>query len=238
MSKLDTLFFLTSWWLFHIPKTYRLSWAEDVNEFHQLDICRPMIMRSSFSIEDGEKYAFAWMFNSHFPIFTKQDFLRWLELCSEVPERAILYAKSIGFDREITTPDIFLQEFIVGDFSGVIFTTYGIWSTRIEIAPWILAPLVQGEISFPMILECDKNHIENMKIVQTYLHTSYQTIENTIIVKKPFSWIGFERRVKNMLFDIMDLVRKMESLFGAPQDIEFTVRDGIIYVLQSRPISA
>lgn len=237
MPKLNTLVFLENTKKFNVPKTYQVQNLSNPVILSQLGLILPIIMRSSFAIEDWKDHAFAGMFNSYFPIFTEIDYNNWLQVCQEIPERATLYAEKIWYHQKIITPDIFLQEFIIGDFSGVIFTTYNTSVIRIEIVPWILAPLVQWDIAFPLIIEINKKQMWIMKIVKPYLHSSYFTIEDKNVVEKPFSWIGFEVRIRNIMVDILDVVNKIESIFWVPQDIEFTVRNNDIYILQSRPIS-
>lgn len=235
MSKISNILYLWSLGI-NIPKTQLLTNPDNDSTFSEVWLNFPLIMRSSFAIEDSKEYAFAGMFNSYFPIYTIDDYHSWLLECRKIPERAKLYGKKIEYTWEYDTPEIFLQEFIVGDFSGVIFTQYQD-DVRMEIIPGILSPFVQWEILHPLIIEAPRNNVNNFRIISPYLDGKIFVIQDCLVVEKSFSGIWFETRVRQIIFDILTLVLRIESILGSPQDIEFTVKNNSIYILQSRPIS-
>lgn len=236
MSKISTILHLWSLGI-NIPQTRFLQDPDNMKDLQGVWFSFPLIMRSSFAIEDSKEYAFAGMFNSYFPIYTIEDYHSWLVECRKIPERARLYGKKIWYAWKYDTPEIFLQEFISGDFSGVAFTQYQGDIIRMEIVPGILSPFVQWEISHPLIVEAPRNNVNNFRIISPYLDSRIFVIQDCLVVEKSFSGIWFESRVRQIIFDILTLVLRIESILGSPQDIEFTVKNNCIYILQSRPIS-
>jgi phosphoenolpyruvate synthase/pyruvate phosphate dikinase len=176
MSKLSTLQELHLLKI-HVPQTFKISNIEDFSEFSRSGMKSPIIMRSSFAMEDGMNFAFAGMFNSYFPITTLDEYILAIQECTKIPDRARIYAKNIGYTEVIGTPEIFLQEFIVGDFSGVVFTEYNGDNIRIECVPGILAPLLQGEVGFPLVIEAPRNCLDKYEIKCPYLSEYYTTLD-------------------------------------------------------------
>ena len=67
---------------FNIPKFLIFS-EKDLLGFDYIknNLSFPLILRSSYSIEDWKKNAFAWIFESFFPIYEKKDYKKWLNIC-------------------------------------------------------------------------------------------------------------------------------------------------------------
>ena len=111
---------------------------------------------------------------------------------------------------------IFVQEFIKGDVYGVIFSSTiknGKIGTLINSNFGGASSIVEGQDSDSFFLDEKGVIVEKTKQGNNYSLT--------------------ETQIKSLML----LAKKIENIFGKPQDIEFTIKDNQIYVLQSRPIT-
>ena len=201
----------------------------------------PLILRSSYSIEDSKKNAFAWIFESHFPIYNENDYNKWLHICMNADRLGKF--KSYVLINKINTSkmvkNFIMQEFIIWDFSWICFTKNSKNEVLIEIVPWLNEPLVQWNVKIPFSIKINRNNIKDYYIVNFYMDSSFKTIEKKEIIEKKFDSLQFE---ENILLNFKDKLLyqflKIEKILWYPQDIEFSVKWEDIYILQSRHITS
>ena len=226
---------------FKIPK-FKSFDDKNILNFEEINnhFAKPLILRSSYSIEDGKKHAFAWIFESYFPIYTQMDYATWLERClnADKNSRFKWYTKINQIDISKIYKNFIIQEFIAWDFSWVCFTRNVDNQIVIEIVPWLNEPLVQWSVKTPFSFVINRNDIKNYNIKNFYMDSNYKTIIDNQVVSKKFDLLQFEEEILLFFKDaLIYQFLQIEKLFWYTQDIEFTVKWNDIYILQSRNIT-
>jgi len=167
------------------------------------------ILRSSAIGEDGAEASFAGIFES-FRIKDKIDIINGLKKIFDSldSEKLKLYLKSKNI-LEKPKLSIILQKFIEGDVSGVLFSLENKYIINSNYGT--AESVVQGE-------SCDEYVIDM----------------NYKINKKNINKNSLKKDEINNLIEIGKEIRK---IFNKPQDIEWTIKDSKIYILQSRPVT-
>ncbi len=170
-------------------------------------------VRSSANIEDGNNFSFAGQFDSYLNV-TRDELYTYIEKCfSSVANTDNL---DYGYTEELKM-NVVIHEMISSDVSGVLFTSnpQGIINEKVIIVGEGLGNLV----------------VEDKVDVTTYYYNStdkqfyYETKGNSLVLKE---------EVFNKL---IELSNKIEKDFGKFLDIEFTIKDDEIYILQLRDIT-
>ena len=182
-----------------------------------------LAVRSSSPLEDRQDASFAGLHDS----FTKQKTLKsivvsikqvWASLWSD---RALLYRKELCLDAYDSSMAFILQEMIVGECSGVAFSR----DPNNNQSPHAVIEAVPGLCETLMDREVDPNRYKisrNDEVVRV-MHEPHQ--------------LSSKGPVELILKKILNTLLKIESLFQCPVDVEWTIKDGSLYVLQARPIT-
>ncbi len=200
----------------------------------------PLVVRSSATIEDSGKASFAGRFKTVINVKGIENIEAAIKevYASTFTNDVLSYCKNAGKNLESVKMAVIIQELIIGDASGVMFTmdpnTFD-EKTLIEAVVGLNEGLVSGKIT-PSKFTYDNNK-------HTIESSDYTKQPNAIRIKNNgIETTNNDKDIKNFL-DKKTLERlgsigqEIEKLFGAPQDIEWTIKDGKIYVLQSRPIT-
>lgn len=202
---------------------------------------RAVSVRSSAPGEDSSKTSFAGLHESYLNIRggeTILDHVRlvWASLWSD---RALLYRKELGLDAVKSAMAVVVQEMVAGERSGVIFGKSPVDESQavIEAIHGLNQGLVDGTVEPDRWLLDRKtgnivSHIATPR--DKILSPSPQGVRlkplPTELKNKP----PLEMKEVNEVFD---LVMKAETLFGTPQDVEWTYRRDLLHTLQARPIT-
>ena len=119
---------------------------------------------------------------------------------------------------------VIIQEYIEGDFSGVVFTM----SPQDGHEDHIIVELVKGSGEKLVSGQVNPDFFE-IQILDTGFKVTKERKEQNV----------FSDSLARDLFlhDLLIQARQVQASFRAPQDIEFTVKSGTLYFLQSRPIT-
>lgn len=175
-------------------------------------------VRSSATCEDSVKASFAGQFQSFLFVDDKETLLESVKRCwaSLFRAGAMLYSIKQGIDVKSVKMAVIIQGMIDAEIAGVIFTKslQGEKDTLlIEAAKGIGEKVVSGEVT-PVSYTASK--------------------ESGRILDKE----GSEDLLKaSQVSKLVSLGRKIEESFGLAQDIEWAIKGGKIYILQSRPIT-
>lgn len=201
----------------------------------------PVTVRSSAPAEDSAAASFAGLHDSFVNVqglaaILDKVRLVWASLWSD---RALLYRQELGLDPATSAMAVLVQELIIGRSSGVAFSRCpGRPHLAAIEAVWGLNQgLVDGDV------EPDRFLFDQFgTIVERYAPQREQacrTVDGGVALQaltaderhtSPLSDVEAER--------VLTLLRHAEEHFGAPQDMEWTVRGGDLFLLQSRPITA
>ena len=200
---------------------------------------RPAVIRSSAPQEDSAGASFAGIHESYVNVRGHAailDHIRrvWASLWSD---GALLYRQELGLTPESSAMAVLVQALIVGDYSGVAFTVSPMHADQsvVEAVPGLNQGLVDGLVA-PERWILDR---ETHAIVS---HTAADRSQSVVPADQGVRVAALsddapQGLTSNTIEVVAALARRIESLFGSPQDVEWTILDGEITVLQARPVT-
>ncbi|PTT66766.1 MULTISPECIES: PEP/pyruvate-binding domain-containing protein [unclassified Chryseobacterium] len=187
-----------------------------------LDESSEYAVRSSCISEDSSSTSFAGQYVSFLHIKGKENILSAVKKCwaSQYSKRGNSYAMNHkGMPIISPSMGVVIQEMVHPDFAGVCFTQGPTPKTSdfaiIEYVDCIGEVLVSGERT-PDHIEIDKQNIIRKRISSG---KNKKTLNDILILK------------------LLEVCRRIENDFNAPQDIEWAIIGEEIYILQTRPIT-
>lgn len=221
--------------------------AEDiVRHYMQIGSGRePVAVRSSGTAEDLDDASFAGQQETFLFVIGNDDVVKFIKECwaSLYNDRAIFYRREKRFDERSISIAVVVQRMVSAQKAGVMFTSNPItndYNTVVLEAAWGLGEAIVSGIVTPDNLWIDKKTGE--------VTTEYISEKETIVVRlserggtkeEP---VPEELREAPVLTDaernrLVDLARKIEDFYKKPEDIEWAIIDGEVFLLQSRPIT-
>jgi pyruvate,water dikinase len=199
-------------------------------------------VRSSATAEDLADASFAGQQETFTNIKGKKFLIEAVKKCfaSLYTARAVYYRKKKGFDKKETFLSVVVQKMINSEKSGVMFTKNPV-SGKNEIIIEAVFGLGEGIVSGKILpdhyvlnddLELTEKKIANKKIALIKeengngkeIKLSEKTSNSQVLSLAEISTLG-------------DLGQRIEKHYKKPQDIEFAVEKGKIYIVQSRPVT-
>lgn len=205
---------------------------------------KPVAVRSSATAEDLPEASFAGQQETYLNIAGIEEVLVAVKKCwaSLWTARAIAYRMKNHIDPNSIALAVVVQEMVNAEATGVLFTANPVSGKREEMvinAAWGLGEAIVGGLVSPDTIIADK---ATGKIKQP------DVAEKTVITiaaakgteEKPLVDTRRKAQVLNeaQVTELVNIARKIEDFYAAPQDIEWCRSDGRIYILQSRPITA
>ncbi len=203
---------------------------------------RSYAVRSSATSEDLPTASFAGQHDTFLNVVGKQSVLKHVGKCwaSLFTERAIIYRMQNGFDHAKVRLAVIVQIMLFPRASGIMFTADPVTFNRKIVS--IDAGLGLGEALVSGIVNPDCFKVRNGIITDRTISSKKIAIYSAEEAGTRKEKVEKEEQDKPALSDIEVLQlaktgRMIEEHFGNPQDIEWCVADGVIYLLQSRPIT-
>lgn len=182
-----------------------------------------LAVRSSAPGEDSKTSSFAGMHESHVPLEGEEAVQKaiiqvWSSLWSD---RALLYRKEMNLDPLTSSMAVLVQECVQGDYSGVAFSIDPTDETRIviESVPGLNAALVDGSTQ-PARWILDRKSGRVLSFDPGPWDTDRDALPDPVTLER-----------------IREMALKCQELTGRPQDVEWTMNSGVLYCLQSRPVT-
>ena len=199
-------------------------------------------VRSSAPGEDSSKTSFAGLHESFVNISGEDlimDHIRlvWASLWSD---RALLYRKELGLNVKKSAMAVVIQEMVLGERSGVAFGKNPVDESQavVEAVYGLNQGLVDGTV------EPDRWILDRMTGV-TISHSPSHRDKAVKTAPEGVRLVSLSAELKSKpplgegeVKEVYGLAMKAESLFGAPQDVEWTYKRDILHSLQARPITA
>ncbi len=197
-------------------------------------------VRSSATAEDLPGVSFAGQQDTYLNIRGETNLLEAVRRCwgSLWSPRAIAYRARQGIEQEGLALAVVLQVMINSQVSGVMFTANPVSGLRKEIV--IDAAYGLGEALVSGQVEPDHYTVQANGAVEKRLGSKDFSLH-------PSAGSGLDprrqdRRAQQALSDeqiaeLADLGKRIEQIYGEPQDIEWALEGGRFYVLQSRAIT-
>lgn len=204
----------------------------------------PVAVRSSATAEDLPEASFAGQQDTYLNVRGEEALLEAIKRCwaSLWNARAMAYRARQGIDPAAVRLAVVVQPMVPADVAGVLFTVNPLTGNRDEVvinAAWGLGEAVVSGRVTPDTVLADKatgrvSHLEvGDKAVMTVL-TARGTAEAPVDVQLRLEPVLTPEQIK----ELTRLSREIEGHFGSPQDIEWAIASGRLYILQSRPVTA
>ena len=221
-----------------VADAVRQSWQE-IGTDHAYAV------RSSATAEDLPDASFAGQQDTYLNIIGEAALLDAIRRCwvSLFTDRAILYRAQNGFNHRDVQLSVVVQQMIMSEISGVLFTADPLTGHRHTIA--IDASFGLGEALVSGLVSPDAYRVD--KRTHTILDRQIADKQVAIFPKTDGGTrqetLSAAQREQTVLTDaqilaLAELGSEVESHYGTPQDIEWAIADGQIYLLQARPITS
>lgn len=204
----------------------------------------PVAVRSSATAEDLAGASFAGQQETFLNVVGAEDLLGAVRRCwsSLFTAQAIFYRRQKGFDHAQVSMAVVVQKMINAEKSGVIFTVDPVLRNHFQMIVEAVWGLGEGIVSGRITPDHYKVDRENYEIIFSFVP------EKPIMITREAGGgvvtqnVAPERVSAQILApeeiqQLVDLGNRVEEHFGCPQDIEWSIEDGQVYLLQSRPIT-
>lgn len=199
-------------------------------------------VRSSATAEDLPQASFAGQQDTFLNIVGLDAILEHIRKCwaSLFTDRAVIYRMQQGYDHRQVYLSVIVQKMVFPQVSGIMFTADPVTNNRKLLS--IEAGYGLGEALVSGIVSADVYKVRDERIVE-------QRIASKKLAVYPLPEGGTEVRqldpvqqeaqtlTELQIVQLARIGRQIEANFGAPQDIEWCLADGIFYIVQSRPIT-
>ena len=200
-------------------------------------------VRSSATAEDLPDASFAGQHETFLNV-TEADLIERVKECwaSLFAERAVHYRANQGFDHETVDIAVVVQQMVDAEKSGVLFTRHPSTGDRqmiVESAWGLGEAVVSGAVSPDhYVINPDTATV----VESTIADKKQQMIKDSQTGETALESVPDEHRTARVLADaeietLVDLGRIVEDHYGEPQDVEWAIVDGEVFMLQSRPIT-
>ena len=203
----------------------------------------PVAVRSSATAEDSEAASFAGQQETYLHVRGVDAIVERIRdcWCSFFTERALFYRREKGSLRDLGMA-VVVQRMVEPDVSGVLFTVDPTKGRRDRMVVEAVFGLGEGVVSGQLTPD---HYVlaRDGRLKRARLHA-----QPYAIVRDPGGGVREEElpaeRGETQTLDEAQLARlaqvgvDLEERLGGPQDIEWALQDGELYVLQSRPVTA
>ena len=217
---------------------------EVANAYAALDRDK-VAVRSSANAEDLPNLSFAGQQETYLNVYGHDDLLIAVKNCwaSLWTTQALSYRHEMDVDQSAVAMAVIIQAMVPADVSGILFTANPATGQRdqaIVNCSYGLGEAVVGGQVTPDTFVLDKASLE---LKETVLGSKEQMIvsrstQGTHVQQVPREQRDTSSLSENSLKDLVSLAKEVEQCFvGQPQDIEWAIYEGEIWLLQSRPIT-
>jgi rifampicin phosphotransferase len=179
----------------------------------------PCAVRSSATAEDLPSASFAGQYDSYLNVVGSGAVLEHVSRCwaSLFSERTVTYRLRNGFDHRAVQMAVVVQQMVVPQAAGVLFTADPVTSSR-RVAS-VEASFGLGEAVVSGMVNPDTFKVRDGEVVERVVATTRPALTDAQVVR------------------LVQLGRRIEAHFGHPQDIEWCLAEGEFWIVQSRPIT-
>jgi pyruvate,water dikinase len=203
----------------------------------------PVAVRTSATAEDSLDASFAGQGDTFLNVLGETNVVNRVRDCwsSLFTSRSIFYQVKKHYDHFKIGVAVPVQKLINSEISGIMFTTNPVTNAKNEIIVetiWGLGEyIVQGKIT-PDQHIIDKS---NWKIIsEEHVTQDVQLIKGVDETKEalvPKTKINKKKIDQSMAIKIAKIGQKLHEHYGKPQDVEFAIDRGKLYIVQTRPIT-
>ncbi|MBX0286175.1 phosphoenolpyruvate synthase [Halomicroarcula sp. F28] len=199
-------------------------------------------VRSSATAEDLPDASFAGQQDTYLNV-ERADLLDRVKECwaSLFTQRAIYYRNEQGFAHDAVDIAVVVQEMVDAEKSGVLFTSHpstGAPTAIVEAAWGLGEAVVSGTVSPDnYVLDRESAEVTDVTVAEKRVMCvrgeDGRTVERSVPDEKRDAQVLEESELRRLI----ELGDRVEAHYDCPQDVEWAMRDGELYLLQSRPIT-
>ena len=200
-------------------------------------------VRSSATAEDLPDASFAGQQETYLNIKGEAALLEAVQKCwaSLYGARAIYYRAKQGFDDHTVNIAVVVQQLVHSEKAGVMFTSHPITGEPLTIieGSWGLGEaVVSGSVSpDKYIFDQRSEKVDDVLISNKKVEIIADGDHGTKLVDVPASRQDTQVLSTAEITKLAMYGKIAENHYGIPQDVEWGIVNGIIYILQSRPIT-
>ncbi|MEG9194636.1 MAG: pyruvate, water dikinase [Candidatus Methanoglobus sp.] len=197
-------------------------------------------VRSSATAEDLPDASFAGQQDTYLNVKGEEEVVKKVKECwgSLFTPRAIYYRVQKGFKHESVSIAVVVQKMVNSEKSGVMFTSHPVTGEKkciIEAVFGLGEAIVSGLVTPDTYVydRLSKKLLEVKIAEKKFMITRKNGNERVELGEK-----GKERVLSDdEIFRLVDLGEIIEDHYGKPQDVEWAIEGGQVYIVQSRPIT-
>ena len=200
-------------------------------------------IRSSATAEDLPEASFAGQQDTFLHVSGNDEVIEYIRKCwaSLFEARAIFYREENDFEHSKVYIAVVVQKMANADKAGVMFTVNP--STGEEIAliegSWGLGEaVVSGDVT-PDNYQVDKKDNEIINVTISDKKVMYTNDENGTSIKVDVPEDKRNERVlsDSELIQLTEMGKRVQAHYGEPMDTEWAFENGVLFLLQARPIT-
>lgn len=202
-------------------------------------------VRSSAISEDGTESSYAGLYETYLNVAGADDVVACVARCyaSLWSERAVRYRAN----RAASGPDEAMAVVVMGmvqsERSGIAFTAHPVTGSRDHVvinASWGLGEAIVSGLVTPDSFVVDKNgfavverEVSEKELAILPHPSGIGTVETALDAQRAMACCLEDHEVE----EVARMAARVEAHYGGPQDIEWGIHAGTLYLLQSRPIT-
>ena len=201
-------------------------------------------IRSSATAEDLPEASFAGQQETYLNVQGLAQVIQAVKCCfaSLWTERAVAYRRKTGFDKQKVSLAVVVQEMVDSDISGVLFTVNPVNSNPSEMminASYGLGEAIVSGIVTPdtFIWDKQRKRVTQRELGSKEISIVYEFSGGTLRKQNSAEARGQYSISEQQLHLLTGIAEQIEKHYGAPQDIEWAVKNNKVYILQSRGIT-
>jgi pyruvate, water dikinase len=202
-------------------------------------------VRSSATVEDAAQASFAGMFRSHLNVHGADDLVARVQDCwaSGFSARVLFYRIKQGMGSAERLVAVVVQRMANSEQSGVMFTVdpaSGDPELMVIEATWGLGETVVGGQVAPdhfVVRKRDLEIVERKVAEKTFELVRDPDTGNNVTRPLPPERARAASLSDEQVRNVAELGIRTEKHYGRPQDIEFAVEGGKLYLVQTRPVT-
>ncbi|MET4592322.1 PEP/pyruvate-binding domain-containing protein [Arthrobacter sp. 754] len=202
----------------------------------------PVAVRSSATAEDLPGAAFAGQQDTFLNVVGEQAVIRAVVECwaSLWTDRAIAYRQRQGIDPREVSIAVIIQDMVPADIAGVLFSANPVTGERGEIV--VDASQGLGEAVVSGRVTPEHYVLDSAGRTRSFIPGAHEVVIRALAgggtqespgTGSPGAALGTEQ-----LAELARLALRAQNHFGRPQDMEWAIARGRLYVLQARPMTA
>jgi pyruvate,water dikinase len=219
--------------------------GEIIEAYRKLGDDSVVAVRSSATMEDLSDASFAGQQETFLFVRGEDELVRCVRECwaSLYNSRVIFYRSKKRFNEDLASIAVVVQQMIDAEKSGVMFTVNPITKDHNALiieAAWGTGEGIVSGLVTPDSYCLDKNcgDILDMCVCDKELMVvCSSSMQGTDEVEVPADKVSAQVLTEMELLELLSLGKQLEKVYGTPQDVEWCISEGVIYLLQSRAIT-